>query len=90
MEHSNKEEHNMGEMIIETRLKGRSFWEMEKTSLACWNWNHLLYLMDQIRNKCIMKVGDGRNTSIWFDNWSAVGPLCKIESNRNIHEDHIP
>ena len=31
-------------------------------------------------------LGNGKHTSVWFDNWSFLGPLCQFISKRDIFE----
>ncbi|GJZ12614.1 leucine-rich repeat-containing protein [Tanacetum coccineum] len=34
----------------------------------------------------VTRIGNGKDTSVWFDNWSFLGPLCKFISNMDIFE----
>lgn len=39
----------------------------------------------EIRDVCFVELGDGKNTSFWFDNWRAMGSLDKIVRLRDIY-----
>lgn len=43
-------------------------------------------IRDEIRPFVYQVIGDGRNTSVWHDNWSPMGPLDKLISNRDIRD----
>lgn len=36
-----------------------------------------------------MKIGNGRSTYAWFDNWSPLGLLSSFVSNRNLYEANL-
>lgn len=77
------------EWIKTIRLKGKSFWEVGQCRQASWMWNHLLELRETVRNSIWVKIGDGRNVSIWQDKWCSEGPLCKFLSNRDIYSAQL-
>jgi hypothetical protein len=67
------------------RLKGRTFWDCNEVTNCCWSWRKLLQLRPRFRQFFWTKIGDGRTTSAWYDNWADCGPLCRIISSRNIY-----
>ncbi|GKF28998.1 putative RNA-directed DNA polymerase, partial [Tanacetum coccineum] len=66
------------------RLKGRSFWDIPEKEGSCWTWKKLLKFMWLFRENIIHKIGDGRNTSLWFDIWHPICPLSDFISKRMI------
>ncbi|XP_021999247.1 uncharacterized protein LOC110896117 [Helianthus annuus] len=44
----------------------------------------MVQLRSLIRHHVWSMIGDGRNTSAWFDTWSSIGPLCTFLSPRVI------
>ncbi|XP_022040986.1 uncharacterized protein LOC110943551 [Helianthus annuus] len=66
------------------RLKGRNFWECKSVPNCCWSWRKLLQLRPLIRSFCWSKLGNGRDTSVWYDNWSGISPLSSFLSSRTI------
>nr|GEY62813.1 hypothetical protein [Tanacetum cinerariifolium] len=66
------------------RLKGRSFWDIPKKKGSCWAWKKILKIRGLIKEHIFHKIGDGRNTSLWFDNWHPICPLSNFISKRMI------
>ncbi|XP_022015023.1 uncharacterized protein LOC110914540 [Helianthus annuus] len=66
------------------RLKGKSFWECRVPSSCCWSWRKMLQIRPIIRKFFWTEIGNGVNTSAWFDSWSVLGPLHSIVSPRVI------
>ncbi|GKB12253.1 hypothetical protein Tco_0846176, partial [Tanacetum coccineum] len=66
------------------RLKGRSFWDIPERDGACWAWKKLLKYRGIFRKHIFHKIGDGRNTSLWFDKWHTICPLSDFISKRRI------
>lgn len=64
--------------IKKVRLKERSFWEVEPSRQASWMWNLLLDMRMKVQQHLVIKIGDGKSASAWFDNWSTVGPLASF------------
>ncbi|GKB70529.1 putative RNA-directed DNA polymerase, eukaryota, reverse transcriptase zinc-binding domain protein, partial [Tanacetum coccineum] len=53
---------------------------------SSWGWRKLLQCRDVLREHFICRIGDGSQTSVWYDNWLSLGPLSKFISNRVIYE----
>ncbi|MFS7909488.1 putative RNA-directed DNA polymerase [Helianthus anomalus] len=68
------------------RLNNGNFWEVNRKMDTCWSWRKILEFRDSLRHHIIHQVGNGRNTSAWFDNWHPIGPLCNFVSHRNMCE----
>ncbi|XP_018459333.2 uncharacterized protein LOC108830235 [Raphanus sativus] len=63
----------------ENLFKNGSFWSIkETTTKGSWMWRKLVKLQDKAKDFHMMKVGDGNNTSFWFDCWSSMGRLYDL------------
>ncbi|MFS8029283.1 putative reverse transcriptase zinc-binding domain-containing protein [Helianthus anomalus] len=40
-----------------------------------------------LRSHIIHKIGNGQETSAWFDNWHTMGPLSNLLTHRNMSEN---
>ncbi|GKE22308.1 RNA-directed DNA polymerase, eukaryota, reverse transcriptase zinc-binding domain protein [Tanacetum coccineum] len=54
-----------------------------------WGWKNLLTIRDQVKENVIYKVGNGRKTSLWFDNWSSIGPLFQSLTHRDLYDERL-
>ncbi|GJV14256.1 RNA-directed DNA polymerase, eukaryota, reverse transcriptase zinc-binding domain protein [Tanacetum coccineum] len=59
------------------KLKDRSFGEVNPESSDSWMWKVFLGLRDKAIKYIEIKVGDQKKTSVWYDKWNDVGPLCQ-------------
>lgn len=50
-------------------LKKDDFWVMKEPTDCSWLWRRLLRLRPLARSFISFKIGNGRNTSVWFDPW---------------------
>ncbi|GJT74007.1 hypothetical protein Tco_1033293 [Tanacetum coccineum] len=66
------------------KLKGRTIWDIPLQSDLSWGWLKLLQIRDLIRPFLWNSIGNGKNTSIWYDNWCNLSPLFGLLSNRDI------
>jgi len=71
--------------IYDHKLKDRSFWDVRLKDNSTWSWRKLCSLRDTVRSFVISKIGNGVQTSAWFDSWSSIGPLADVISSRFIH-----
>ncbi|KAM1735540.1 hypothetical protein ACFX12_014001 [Malus domestica] len=55
-----------------------------------WNWRKLFRLRDFVWLFFFHKIGDGRGTSLWYDNWHPLGPLVINWSSHIIAESGLP
>nr|GEV22301.1 hypothetical protein [Tanacetum cinerariifolium] len=46
----------------------------------------LLDLREKARSYVVSKVGNGKSTSVWYDNWSEMDPICQYLSTRDIYD----
>ena len=67
------------------KLKGRSVWEITDDSSDSWGWRNLLKIREEVRDFCVMKIGNGCKASVWYDNWSQYGPLSSFITNRDLY-----
>ena len=66
-------------------LKHKPFWTIpEKASQGSWIWRKLLKYREVAKRFCKVEVGNGENTSFWYDNWSPLGRLGDITGNRGV------
>lgn len=74
-----------GQWIKNYLLKKKSFWEIKIiTQAGSWMWRKLLKLRDIAKTFCKREMGNGRNISFWYDNWSAKGILLEELGERGI------
>nr|GEY84353.1 hypothetical protein [Tanacetum cinerariifolium] len=66
------------------KLKGRSFWDISGKAGTSWAWKNLLRFRGKFRDHIVHIIGDGCNTSLWFDNWQAICLLSNFISRRDI------
>nr|GEW54661.1 hypothetical protein [Tanacetum cinerariifolium] len=66
------------------KLKGRSFWDISDKAGTSWAWKNLLRFRGKFRDHIVHIIGDGCNTSLWFDNWHVICPLSNFISRRDI------
>ncbi|KAK1441118.1 hypothetical protein QVD17_06956 [Tagetes erecta] len=50
-----------------------------------WGWQKILQLSETIRPYIRQKIGDGKNTFIWSDNWCDQSPLSRLITPRDIY-----
>ncbi|GJR88455.1 putative RNA-directed DNA polymerase [Tanacetum coccineum] len=67
-------------------LMSKHIWNIVSKKDSLWGWRKILLYKDVIREHIVTRIGNGKDTSVWFDNWSFLGPLCKFISNRDIFE----
>lgn len=65
------------------RLTNLNFWGVRVRADASWGWRKILQIRDDVRSFMFTKIGDGQNTSAFFDYWCALGPINKIVTMRD-------
>ncbi|GJY36038.1 RNA-directed DNA polymerase, eukaryota, reverse transcriptase zinc-binding domain protein [Tanacetum coccineum] len=68
------------------KLKGRSIWEINEELYDSWGWRNILRIRKDVRQYIVTKIGNGDNTSLWFDNWAGIGALSDFVSYRDIYD----
>ncbi|GJU63652.1 putative RNA-directed DNA polymerase [Tanacetum coccineum] len=66
------------------KLCGRNFWDIPLRGNMSWGWRKILQLRPIVREFIWHKVGNGSNTSLWYDRWCAASPLANHVSNRDV------
>ena len=66
------------------KLKGRTFWDVPMKAGISWGWLKLLQLRDIVRPFFWTKIGNGKNTSVWYDSWCSQSPLIRYLTPRDI------
>ncbi|GJT81127.1 RNA-directed DNA polymerase, eukaryota, reverse transcriptase zinc-binding domain protein [Tanacetum coccineum] len=72
--------------LIDRSSNVRNFWDIPVLNDSSWGWRKLLQCRDVLREHFVCRIGDGSQTSVWYDNWLSLGPLSKFISNRMIYE----
>ncbi|GJR38164.1 hypothetical protein Tco_1213848 [Tanacetum coccineum] len=70
--------------IHEYKLKGRNFWDIPLRGNMSWGWRKVLKLRHTIRRFIRSRIGNGMETSIWFDSWTDLDPLANRITPRDI------
>ncbi|GJZ41300.1 hypothetical protein Tco_0588186 [Tanacetum coccineum] len=70
-------------------LKGRSKWEIQKEYTDSWMLKNLFDLKSKVRKSIFNVLGDGKGTNIWYDQWSTMGILSEIVSNKDIYDARL-
>ncbi|GKB91388.1 RNA-directed DNA polymerase, eukaryota, reverse transcriptase zinc-binding domain protein [Tanacetum coccineum] len=71
------------------KLKGRSIWEIKEDNNDSWGWRNLLKQRNDVRRFIISKLGNGGKTSLWFDNWSKLGPLNQFINYKAMYDGRL-
>nr|GEV44857.1 reverse transcriptase domain-containing protein [Tanacetum cinerariifolium] len=50
-----------------------------------WSWKIILRVRGLIRDHIVSEIGDGKGTSLWFDNWHPICTLSSFITKRKIH-----
>nr|GEW15224.1 hypothetical protein [Tanacetum cinerariifolium] len=66
------------------KLRGHTFWDIYPSNAMSWGWRKLLQLREIVKPYFWKQVGNGLNTSLWFDRWCIQGPLIRFLSPRDI------
>ncbi|GJR53134.1 putative RNA-directed DNA polymerase [Tanacetum coccineum] len=69
------------------KLRNRSFWDLPIKDNVSWGWLKLLQLRVLVRPFFWVKLGNGRDTSVWHDSWCSHCPLSRFISPRDIYSE---
>ncbi|GKF88424.1 hypothetical protein Tco_0259301, partial [Tanacetum coccineum] len=88
--HISSDKESLWEKWVNTgKLKGKSIWEIDEEKDDSWCWKNLLRIRKEVRKYIITKVGNRLTASLWYDNWSSVGPLDQIITNINRYDARL-
>nr|GEU94101.1 60S ribosomal protein L27-like [Tanacetum cinerariifolium] len=76
-------------------IKALNIWNISFIAKHIWNvvskkdslW--VKWCRDVLRMHFVHRIGDGSQTSVWFDNWLSLGPLSLFISKRDIYEARL-
>lgn len=54
---------------VTSKLKGRNIWQISIPNDCAWSWRKLFQLRDGFRKLMQVKIGDGRECSLFYDHW---------------------
>ncbi|GKA04683.1 putative reverse transcriptase domain, reverse transcriptase zinc-binding domain protein [Tanacetum coccineum] len=57
------------------KLKDRTIWDVRPTTSMSWGWRKLLQLREIVKPFIWKQVGNGLQTSLWYDTWCEQSPL---------------
>ena len=67
-------------------LNGRNLWNMDIHGEVSWTWRKILKLRQIAQSFIKYKIGNGRDTWMWLDNWHPNGPLVKHYGPRIVYD----
>ncbi|GJY83709.1 hypothetical protein Tco_0497085 [Tanacetum coccineum] len=67
------------------KQKGRNLWDMQIDSNSSPMWKTFLGMRDKIRDHIRVEIGNGKSTSVWYDKWHSMGPLCIVVTKRDVY-----
>ena len=70
-------------------MRNKNIWNIEVDKSDSWGWKNLLRIRDLIKNNVVHKIGDGQKTSLWYDNWSSLGALSQMVTNRDLYDARL-
>nr|GFB02228.1 zf-RVT domain-containing protein [Tanacetum cinerariifolium] len=70
-------------------LRLEIFWDVPVFNDSFWGWRKILQCRDVLRMHFVHRIGDGSQTSVWFDNWLSLGRLSLFISKRDIYEARL-
>ncbi|PWA81086.1 reverse transcriptase domain, Reverse transcriptase zinc-binding domain protein [Artemisia annua] len=73
----------------QVKLRGKSIRAIDADINDSWGWRNLLSIRDKIRSHVIARVGNGRGVSMWYDNWSSIGPLSRFITYRHLYDARL-
>ncbi|GKU97317.1 hypothetical protein SLEP1_g10479 [Rubroshorea leprosula] len=57
-------------------LKGESIWKVKLPNDCSWSWKQILKMRTSIKDQVWVQIGDGRQTSLFYDLWLEGGRIC--------------
>ncbi|GKV47540.1 hypothetical protein SLEP1_g54437 [Rubroshorea leprosula] len=59
-------------------LKGESIWKVKLPNDCSWSWKQILKMRTSIKDQVWVQIGDGRQTSLFYDLWLEGGRICDL------------
>ncbi|KAJ6393467.1 hypothetical protein OIU77_022841 [Salix suchowensis] len=56
-------------------LRGKCIWQVQATGASSWAWRKILESRKWFCGKFTVNIGNGANTSLWFDHWLPNGSM---------------
>ncbi|GJR61177.1 hypothetical protein Tco_1503339 [Tanacetum coccineum] len=72
--------------LIDRSSNLRNFWDIPVLNDICYGWRKILQCRDVLREHIVYRIGDGSQTSLWYDDWLFLGPLSQFISKRDVLE----
>ncbi|GJT93786.1 zinc knuckle CX2CX4HX4C containing protein [Tanacetum coccineum] len=66
------------------KLLGRTLWDVQPKGAMSWGWRKILQLQERVRPFFRVQIGNGLNTSLWYDMWCSISPLSRFCTPRDI------
>ncbi|GJZ32681.1 hypothetical protein Tco_0578117 [Tanacetum coccineum] len=63
---------------------GRTLWDIQPKSSTSWGWWKILQLRDLVKPFLWVRIGNGMNTSIWYDMWCSQSLISRFLMPRDI------
>ncbi|GJW86497.1 reverse transcriptase domain-containing protein [Tanacetum coccineum] len=73
-------------VLIDRSSNLRNFWDIPVLNDICYGWRKILQCRDVLREHIVYRIGDGSQTSLWYDDWLFLGPLSQFISKRDVLE----
>ncbi|GJY32854.1 RNA-directed DNA polymerase, eukaryota, reverse transcriptase zinc-binding domain protein [Tanacetum coccineum] len=65
---------------------GSNIWDIEIDDNDSWDWKKLIEIRDKMKPHIFCKIGNGSNTSAWFDRWNQKGALSNFITKKDIYD----
>ncbi|GJX66900.1 RNA-directed DNA polymerase, eukaryota, reverse transcriptase zinc-binding domain protein [Tanacetum coccineum] len=67
------------------RLKDKSIWEIEMDKSDSSGWKTMLTIRETVKDHVWYNIGNGKNTSVFYDKWCENGPLSAFLNKQKSH-----
>lgn len=72
--------------VEKVKLKGKCIWSYKSPADASWSWKKVVKVRAAIKCFIVVKIGDGRQTSLFYDPWlnrKCIRDMLDAESDIN-------
>lgn len=78
---------NLWTAWMKCKLKGKSIWDVKIPHDCSWAWRKILLLREVVKQHVGVRVGDGRESSLFFDNWlKGMSLVDKMGNTSNLNQ----